>query len=177
VKQDFAQAEYHFRKSIEADRRFAPARLDFGRALYQQDRYAEAFEQLNVAADLDPQSPQAQTALGDLFMAQGDLNRAVSYYRQAVLVRPGHMEAMVGLGIALIEQRRFADAQRVLEAALTVNPNEMEVHLHLGRALALLGRREEANQHLRQAASSSTPAIRQAAVEMIDALGRAPVGQ
>jgi len=172
LKPDFAQAEHHFRKSIEADGRFAPARLDFGRALYQQDRYSEALQQLNVAEELDPESPQTQTALGDLFMAQGDLNRAVSYYREAVIVRPGHIEAMVGLGIALIEQRRFADAQRVLEAALTVNPNEMEVHFHLGRALALLGMREEASRHLQQAASSSTPAIRQAALEMIDAMSR-----
>ena len=33
AKGNFAQAEHHFRKSIEADGRFAPARFDYGVAL------------------------------------------------------------------------------------------------------------------------------------------------
>jgi predicted CXXCH cytochrome family protein len=172
VRQDFAQAEHHFRKSIEADARFAPARLDYGRALIQQDRYSDAFKQLTVALDLDPQSAQANTALGDVVMLQGETSRAVSYYRRAATLRPDHVEALVGLGIALIEQRKFVDARQSLESALAVKPDEMEAHFHLGRALALLGLREQANLHLRQAASSSTPAIRQAALEMIESLNR-----
>ncbi len=169
---DFAQAEHHFRKSIEADGRFASARLDYGRTLMQQNRYSEAFEQLNVAVDLDPESAQANTALGDVLMLQGETSRAVSYYRRAATLRPDHVEALVGLGIALMEQGRFVDARQSLEAALAVKPDEMEAHFHLGRVLAMLGLRDQANLHLRQAASSSTPAIRQAALEMIESLNR-----
>ena len=169
---DFEQAEHHFRKSIEADGRFAPARLDYGRALAQQNRSSEALEQLNVAIDLDPQSAQVHTALGDVLMLQGKTSEATSHYRRAAALRPDYVEALVGLGIALIEQRKFADARESLQAALKAKPTEMEAHFHLGRAFAMQGLLEQANVHLRQAASSSTPAIRQAASEMIESLNR-----
>jgi hypothetical protein len=55
---------------------------------------------------------------------------------------------------------------------LAAKPDEMEAHFHLGRVLALEGLPVQANQHLRQAASSSTPAIRQAALELLDSLNR-----
>ncbi len=174
---DLAQAERHFRKSIEADGMFAPARLDYGRALIQQNRPSEAFEQLKVAVDLDPESAQANTALGDALMLQGETSRAVSWYRRAATLRPDHVEALVGLGIALIEQGRLVDARESLEAALAVKPDEMEAHFHLGRVLAMLGLPVQANLHLRQAASSSTPAIRQAALEVIESLNRGTRGQ
>jgi predicted CXXCH cytochrome family protein len=172
INGDLEQAELHFRKSIEADGRFAPARLDYGRALAQQARYSEALEQLNAAVDLDPRSAQAHTALGDLFMLQGGTSQAVSHYRSATTIEPRHVEALAGLGIALIEQGKFADAQQSLEAALAANPAAMEAHFHLGRVLALQGLTVQANLHFRQAASSSTPALRQAALEMIESLNR-----
>ncbi|MCX5757588.1 MAG: tetratricopeptide repeat protein [Candidatus Hydrogenedentes bacterium] len=52
-----------FRKAIEIDPRSVPARLNWGRVLASQKRYAEACDQFAEALKISPQNVAAREAL------------------------------------------------------------------------------------------------------------------
>jgi Flp pilus assembly protein TadD len=55
------------------------------------------------------------------------------------------------LAVALLGQRRFAEAVDILQTAVQLKPTWRELHYNLGYASAQLGRTNEAISHLRNA--------------------------
>jgi tetratricopeptide (TPR) repeat protein len=64
---------------------------------------------------------------------------------------PASARGLVQLAVALLGQRRYADALPVLESAGQLRPTWREIHSNLGYANVHLSRPAEAEQHYRQA--------------------------
>jgi len=69
---------------------------------------------------------------GDEHLQSGRLDDAVACYRQALSTTPDHVDACVGLGFALSEQKQYAEAARPLEHALSIDPRNADAHYILG---------------------------------------------
>jgi len=89
-----------------------------GRALAMLGQTAAAMAALRRAVGLQPQMTEAWFALAGMEAQQGNFSGAESCYRRVLEAAPGLVEATVGLGAALLEQDRAAEAQVILAAAL-----------------------------------------------------------
>ena len=99
------------------------------------------------------QTPTARELMEGALRAHqaGDLPRAAELYRQFLVQRPGHPDALNNLGNALLQLGRSEEAIDACRQALAARPAYAEAHLNTGMALQKLGRLPEAIDAYRQA--------------------------
>ena len=69
---------------------------------------------------------------GDKHLNLGEFDQAATCYRHAVSINPAFVEAHIGLGFALIEQKQYTDAEIALNCALSIDPTIADIHYMLG---------------------------------------------
>jgi type IV pilus assembly protein PilF len=114
---EVALAEKSFLRSIDEDNDFTQARISYGRFLYEQSRYTEAYG-LFEKATLDLASPQralALTYLGQTALQLGDKVKAKSKFEHAVNIDNKQALAMIELGILYFEEKNYAKAKEYLD--------------------------------------------------------------
>ena len=152
---------------------FQRARLRFDRAVALRERHRMADVRVEVEA-LEAEGhelpPYVQRVAADAALYEGDVDEAVERYRVALAGWPDHPETRIGLFYALVEKRRFAEAQALLEEDLArqperrwiegtdlslANPDRLSatVAWHLGLAFSgdLPGAQEGLDDHLARA--------------------------
>jgi serine/threonine protein kinase/Flp pilus assembly protein TadD len=75
---DAIGAEKAARESLRMESTYPKTFYHLGRALFQQQRYAEAIAAFQHASELDPTSFWADLGLGQVYLAQGDYDKAVT---------------------------------------------------------------------------------------------------
>ncbi|GEM_PF-2157304 len=123
----------------------------------QRDRnWAEAEVFYRRALTLDPQAATAWYGLGELYRAQGEAERALEAYSQAVALTSDSRlaaSAHARRGRLLAEAGRWAEAGAALAQAVALVPDEGQYHLDYGWYLFKAGgHNQEAEAELRRAA-------------------------
>lgn len=117
-----------------------------------QCRVWESSEQLwRHALACTPWSSQLHDYLGATFAEQGETDRAIAEFREALRIRPDCVEALSDLGAALDGSGRTVEALEALEKAHRLRPTSPKVSLNLGGALVHAGRADEAIALYREA--------------------------
>jgi tetratricopeptide (TPR) repeat protein len=93
---------------------------------------------------LHPHDPAACCRQGDVCEAQGAWDEAIMYYRRALELQPGLLEARNKLSIALGRRGRLAEAIAGFRLVLEQQPAFADAHYNLGVALGQLGQLDEA---------------------------------
>lgn len=96
-----------------------PARLEYGRALYDAGEYSLAVEQFKTAADAVPSDAKIWIALGQAQRAQGDLSAATTSYQRALQLDPQSTMAHAGLALVHLSQN---DAESTVAARAALQP-------------------------------------------------------
>jgi tetratricopeptide (TPR) repeat protein len=117
-------------------------------------------------------TPAEQIAEARAALQHNDPRRAEQLCRHLLRDRPGHAEALLLLGRALLAQQRAGDAVEPLAEAVRLAPASTEARLTLAQALSACGRGGEALAQTQQAAAL---APQNADVQM--ALGLALAGE
>src|SRR6478672_5996579 len=89
--------------------------------------------------------------LGQNAHAHGDFERAISYYEEAVNLRPEFPEAQFQLGNALVSLQRFDQAETAYRKAIELRPAWASPRSALGLLLVRLNRGADAEAALRLA--------------------------
>lgn len=113
-----------YRAAIGLEPGNADAHYNLALVLKDVGDVAQSIKSLQRAVMFKPQHAQAYCALGQT-MGDSDPEAAASYFRQALAVQPGMLEAQVGLVVALGQLGRFEEAERVLSRALRSQPNNV----------------------------------------------------
>lgn len=92
-----------------------------------------------------------QIALGRSLESEGDLDKAMLAYREAIRLDPKRADAHVRMAIILDRAGRFAEAVPHYEAALKARPGDAEIFCDRGYSLCLQSKNVEAEVALRQA--------------------------
>jgi tetratricopeptide (TPR) repeat protein len=93
-------------------------------ALKELDRLDEAFDAAKRAALAAPESPEPHNAMGQVFQAMGEFERALAAYdRAAALPGPAQMDAIANRGALFMEFGRKTDAVKAMEEAARAFPN------------------------------------------------------
>jgi putative PEP-CTERM system TPR-repeat lipoprotein len=83
----------------------------------------QAMDYAQQAYQLAPKDPIVLDTLGMLTLKGGDTSRAASLLRDAVARSPADLQIQIHLATALIQQKRFGEAQKVLEAVVSKGTN------------------------------------------------------
>ena len=75
---------------------------------------------------LDPKNVDIQLSLGDLYMAQGDLDKAIKTYCDAISVEPENYLTYAKTGLALWEKDYLEEAIVAFHKSIELNP-EFEI--------------------------------------------------
>lgn len=80
--------------------------------------------------------------------AAGSAESVLGILERASEVEPENVEVRAGLGRALLEAGRHAEALEAIERAISLDATRPELHAQRARALRLLGRHAEASEAL-----------------------------
>ncbi|MGD9724140.1 MAG: tetratricopeptide repeat protein [Pirellulales bacterium] len=131
-------------QAVRADCSQAAYYANLGEAYRRLDKPQEAIANYQTALRLQPGLVHAQTMLGTLLQAAGDLDRAATAFRDALKLQPENLRARARLGQVLLEQNKPADAEACFRRVLRGEPTSPAAHFELGSVLQAQGRLDEA---------------------------------
>jgi tetratricopeptide (TPR) repeat protein len=143
----------------------------FYSAVNDQYREAEFANKLLIHYD---QEPNVHYFRGTLFGFHKEFAEAAREYQRELQVSPQHVQAMVELALAQIDDFKPAEAIPLAERALALDPNNSRAQYALGRALLETDRFQDSADHLEIAKrlSPDSAPIRFALAKAYRALGR-----
>jgi protein O-mannosyl-transferase len=112
------EAERYLRMCVKIDPNAHDAQLSLGQILLQSGRKAEAIKHLRRALGDKP----VLENLGILAEVEGDVKKAIGYYRQALAQNPDNAAAHQLLGEALVKHGHVEEGQRHLDDARRLKP-------------------------------------------------------
>ena len=106
-----------------------------------------------IVADLtaQPHASYLRANLGAIEWSRHNEEEAVRQWAIALADKPDNAIALCNLGMAMIEEKRFADAESFLQKAIEVRPRYASPHINLGRLYEELGRPPDAESEYRRA--------------------------
>lgn len=111
--------------------------------------FAGARQAYLAALKCDPELSDACVNLGRLAHQEGNLHRAIRWYKRALDIAPGDAIAHYNLAIALEDLDRVPDAINEYQRALECDWEFPEAHFNLSRLLRVVGQELAAMRHLR----------------------------
>lgn len=125
---------------------------DLGSVLIALGRNSEAVRILHASLALDSEQVQARITLANAHRELGAADKAEDSYRAALMLNPGAVEALVGLGLLLAEQHRLTEAADLLVRANQLGVEDPAMLACLGQVSYQLGEFSRARVALRRAA-------------------------
>jgi tetratricopeptide (TPR) repeat protein len=111
-----------------------------GQILSDEGNQEEAINSLIDALRWDSKNSWALLMLGNIFAKfRNDIDTAIKYYDQALIVKPDDFISLTNIGYLLLQNGKTADAIRFLESALRINPDFTNAHLTLSLAAEMSG--------------------------------------
>jgi len=112
--------------------------------ILQSTQPEQAFAEFQEAAQINPNYPEAQRCLADIYHQRGQLDQAILHYQAATRADPGDSRPQFGWGIAEYQKGNPDAAIVHLQKALTINPENLQYQNTLGLLLAQKNRFSEA---------------------------------
>ena len=147
---DWLVAEKHFRRALELDPFYIPARHWYGYLLSHWGRHAEAIEQLQRARETDPLNIPVLTDLGQAFFFARDYERGIEPLQRAMSIDPKFPWPHYWLGRIYEMQGHFEKAQAEFELAADQPISRMDKNAALACLYAKTGQPGKAREILRR---------------------------
>jgi Flp pilus assembly protein TadD len=138
------QAQQSFRKAIEVDAAFVPARFNLANSLLLTNQLARARQETEAILRHHPDHADALLLRAIICHREGQTQAALDHLRRAGRAAPDHPVVYSALAGFLMEQGQEEEAITAYRQALRVNPASATDHANLGLLLVRLGSLEEA---------------------------------
>lgn len=143
-KEDYVQAEHHFRQALEGDRDFFYAKYSLAMVIAKQDRHEEAINLYHQILTANPGFAEAYLKLGRSYFALGALAEAEEAFRNAVLKDLKQVLAYEHLAVTLLQTNRPMDALVIIQQGLDVDPDNGVLLKDMGNAYFRLDQADRA---------------------------------
>ncbi len=100
----------------------------------EQNRLDRAQHKLERVLTGNPENAETNFALGNLWLARGDRDRAKSFYRRTLQLDPRHDRVLNNLGVLAIEEKRWGLAEAFLSNSLRIDPADAKTNYLLAEA-------------------------------------------
>jgi tetratricopeptide (TPR) repeat protein len=115
----------------------APAYLLTARMLLRRDNLPEAQQLATKALELDPQLPMAHGLLGEIALAQQQIEAAIGEFEKERQRNPLDGSVYDRLGDAYVRAGDYTKAEQALQRALLLEPSATGPYILLGKALLM----------------------------------------
>ncbi len=126
----------HYREAMTLDPQFftPESHINVGRLFQERNFYTEATNFFANALQLQPDYAPAYAAMGNLLLAQGDVEAVAKMYAEAETVDLDLITAKQynDLGIACIRQHKLDEAIAHFQTAIQIQPDYADAHCNLG---------------------------------------------
>jgi tetratricopeptide (TPR) repeat protein len=112
---DWETAEREFRKAIELDPNYATAHHWYAEHLALENRFEEAFGEIERARQLDPMSLIINTDYGAMLYFSRTYDRAIEQFRTVMEMEPNFPRARI-LALVYVQRGKFAEAIAQVES-------------------------------------------------------------
>ncbi len=128
----YREATLQYFNALKADKNFAPAHYELGKAFLKLGMGNQAYPELLTAVNLAPGNVKARIDLGQLLLAGRAPDRAAEQANAVLKMKPNDPDAFALLaGVAAFKGDRQG-AIETINKALTVDPNRSDLHTSLG---------------------------------------------
>ena len=145
---NFAAAEAHFRRALEANPGDARGRSLRAWLLMRLGKPEEAVREARRATELDPLSMAAYNNLGAMYSYAGQPQKAVEAFEAALALAPNAVPIASNLALSYSDLNRHADAIRTAERARALDAKDSFTLASLGYVYGRVGKRAEAERAL-----------------------------
>jgi TolB-like protein/Flp pilus assembly protein TadD len=144
------RAEDEFKRAIELNPNYPTAHHWYSLHLLDVGRVAEAKAEIKRAQELDPLSLIIGITVTYAYLGEGDAKFAIAESKKVVDLDPSFPRGHEYLGLALLEDRRYAEAIAELEKAVELSGRERWPLHDLGFGYAVSGKRTEAQAVIKE---------------------------
>jgi protein O-mannosyl-transferase len=127
------------------------ARVLIGRALAQQERYADAAVEFEQALALAPSDAETRRLFAMALFRAGRYERSIPQLEESLRLRQSDEEALRSLAVAYVATGRMSEAVVAFRRAVDAEPANGLTRRHLANALYDTGRFDEAIDHASEA--------------------------
>ena len=119
----YADAEESLRKLVALQPQNPAAHIQLGRMLAADGQLDAAIVELQNALKLAPENPGVQRDVADVYTLAKKYPEAEAAYRTLLAANKNDADLRLGLGQALLKQRKFPEAQQELMTAIQLKPD------------------------------------------------------
>jgi superkiller protein 3 len=109
-----------------------------GRDAESKKALQQALDAAKTAVSLDPNYPEGQAYLAEVYAELGDLENAAVSLQRALGLNPNRSEVRRAQGAVLENQGRYTDAAEAYRQAIALSPQVAYLYLALGRAYTII---------------------------------------
>jgi tetratricopeptide (TPR) repeat protein len=136
---DYPNARKAFAKMFDVPAESAASYLFTARMLLRQDFAPIAQEYAQKAVALDPKLPLAHELLGELYLYEAQLDKAIAEFQKELEINPGYPAAYYKLADCYSRLQKFDAAERLLQRSIWLDPTSTGPYILLGKVLEKKG--------------------------------------
>ena len=131
-QQKYGEAIVEYRNALQADEKFAEARLQLARSYEKTKDRTHALQEFVRAADLMPADDEVQVKAGQLLAEAGRFEDARSRAETVLARSPRNVEAQMLLGHTVAGMKDLDGAISEIEEAIQIAPEDLRTQTSLG---------------------------------------------
>ena len=101
----------------------------------------------------NPNNPNLYNALGIVLERNGELNRAIEFYKEAIRVDKSYIKAYNNIGAIMYRKKEYKKAVEIFKLALSVDESDVSTYVNIGAACNRAKFYEEGIEYLKKAIS------------------------
>lgn len=140
---DEAQADY--RKAVDVQPDYRPARVQLAELLLRLKRGPEALEHFEILHRQDPSNWRFTLGMAACLRQEGQLDRATELLDQLLAERPNLRSVQIERAALYVDTQDAKDAESLLQKILARFPDDRDANTLMVRCLRSLGRESETN--------------------------------
>jgi tetratricopeptide (TPR) repeat protein len=151
---DLQGAIEHYGKALAINSHLPGVRYELAEAILEASPHdaqaqSEAEQELKTAVKIDGQSARTECLFGRIAVLRSNLESGYAHYNRALALKPGEVEAQLGLGQVLATMEKPQEAAKYLRIAVQSDPLNGEAHYRLASVCRRLQLKDEAEKELR----------------------------
>jgi tetratricopeptide (TPR) repeat protein len=145
-----AEAISEFKQALECDPNLAQAYVNLG-GLYEEIEPAKSIEANMKALEINPDLGPAHSNLAFGYLRCGEPDKAIAHGKRALELMPGSPKAYQLLAAAYLEAGQAEASAELSMKMIEADSSFASAHLNLAIALRVLGKDQQADEHVRKA--------------------------